>query len=128
MEAIVNQRKTYLIEDVIDISEDDDASQGVSLQGRPIVGLIVPAVNGTTPAVNVEVSPDGGSSWVDLLDKDGSTQAIAITTGASSFAVNGDDLTPLQPYCGGEHSEVLVRLTISVAQTSDRTFKWVVCA
>lgn len=126
MEGIVDQRKTYLVADEIDISEDDDASQGVDLGGRPIMGLIVPALN-DTPDLTVEVSVDGGSNWVDLLQDDGSTQGITITGGASAFAVSSDDLSPLAAYCGGEHSDVLVRLVASVAQTSDRAFTWVVC-
>jgi len=126
-EAIVDQRKTYTLTDMVDISEDTVNSVGVELMGRPILGLVMPAMNGTTPEVNVEISVDLGSTWFPLLDADGATEAISITASGTAFAVSSDDLSPLAAYCGGEHSYVRVRLTVDTAQTADRTVTWVLC-
>ena len=129
-ETAISERMSLEIVDTIDISEDDDATVGVEFTGRPILGLFVPAMNGSAPTLNAEVSRDGGSSWVDLLDADGSTQALEISAGATAFAVDSDDLSCLAGYCGGRHvsPDVRVRLVSSVAQTADREFGWIVVA
>lgn len=129
-EVVVSERMTMEIADVMDVSVDDDATVGVEFQGRPILGLLVPAMNGTAPKVQAEVTRDGGGSWVDLLESDGSTQALEISAGAAVFAVSSDDLSPLAAYVGGRHvsPDVMVRLVCDVAQTADRTFRWLVVA
>ena len=107
--------------DTIDVSEDDDASVGVCLLGRPLLGLLVPAVNGTAPEINVEFTPDGGTTWYPILEDDGSTEAVALTGTATAHGVGSDDLSPLAGYCA---HDLKVRLVIATAQTADREFVW----
>lgn len=111
-------RQDYIHEVLVDISVDDDASEAFHLYGRPIVGLYVPVCN-DTPAITFEVSLDEGVTWADLLDSNGALQAIEIQAGASAFFVSSDDLSPLGAYCG---DLCRLRLVLSVAQSSDRTF------
>ena len=98
------------------------ATQGdaVSMIGRPILGLIVPAMNGTGPTVTPQISPDG-DNWYNVWDQDGSTESVEITAGVSAFAVNSEDLSPLAGYVA---RDVWIRLVSSVAQTADRAFTW----
>ncbi len=117
--SIISERMGSLITDTVAASAQ--VSAGVCLQGRPILGLVLPALN-DTPDVNVEVSIDGGDTWLDLLQDDGSTQAIEIAGGASAFAVSSDELTPLAAYVD---DQVLVRLALSVAQTAARIITWI---
>lgn len=128
MHTMLSERMGGSVSMLLDISDDDQNSQGVNLAGRPILGLIVPVTNGT-PDITFEVSVDGGSSYVDLLEDDGSTAAITIAAGAAAFAVSSDDLSPLAGYActAGAHS-VLVRGVFSVAQLADRTLTWLVVA
>jgi len=95
-------------------------SDAVSMLGRPILGLIVPAMNGTGPTVTPEVSLDG-SNWYSVWDQDGATEALEITAGVSAFAVNSEDLAPLSGYVA---KDVWIRLVSSVAQTAERAFTW----
>jgi len=124
---VVDMRGSLKVDDLVDISEDDDASVGRHLLGRPILGLLVPICN-DTPTITFEISIDGGSNWYDLHDSDGSTDPISITGGAAAFFVSSDDLSPLAGYCGRVDGEtkVLVRAVFSAAQTSDRTLTWLV--
>lgn len=95
---------------------DDDATDWKSLNGKPLMGLLIPVVNGT-PDITVEVSIDGGTTPITLKDNDGSGDPITITAGATAFAVGSDWLTPLAGYAG-ENCDI--RFVFSVAQTADR--------
>ena len=118
MHATLSERSYTLVDVLVDISEDDDASQPFVLPGRPILNLLVPALN-DTPTITVQASADEGSTWADLKDADGSTDAIEISGGASAFWVSADDLSPLAALCV---PGVQLRLALSAAQSSDRTF------
>lgn len=95
------------------IADGSTASGPVQLAGQTLLGLIIPALNGA-PTLNVEVSHDG-VSWFDLLQTNGTSQAIAITGGATPLAVGLDDLTRISCFA-------YFRLVASVAQTAERTF------
>lgn len=101
---------------------DSQHTPAFSLQGFPILGLFVPVCNGT-PVITFELSKDGGATWFALKEADGSTAGIAIQAGAAAFAVSSDELGPLAAYTGGT-GELLIRLVLSVAQTTNRTFTW----
>lgn len=103
-------------------------SAGVPFYGRPILGLLVPAVNGAA-ALNVEISLDGGANYYDLLTAGGTAQAIAITGGAAAFMVSSDDLSPLAGYVADyEEEPILTRLVASATQTAEREFVWLMLA
>jgi len=123
----IGTRNARLFVDVLDYSEDDDATAGVNLQGYPILGLLVPIL-GSTPTITIEISLDGGSTWLALKNADGSTASVSITGGATAFFVSSDVFTPLAAYCAHLRdvtNDVLVRLALSAAQTADRTFTWI---
>ena len=113
------ERMSGLLVDAIDSGAA--VSAGVCLLGRPLVGLLVPAVNGTA-GINVEFSLDGGTTWIDLLEDDGATEAITLDATATAHGVSSEDLAPLAAYCG---HEVRVRLVIGTAQTAEREFTWI---
>ena len=96
------------------IANGQTTSGAVRLAGQTVVGLVIPALNGT-PTLNAQVSYDG-SGWHNLLKADGASQAIAITGGASGFAVGLDELTRLAPF-------PYFRLVASITQTADRQFE-----
>lgn len=112
-------------DDVLDFSEDDNATGGVCLRGKPTLGLLVPVLNGT-PAVTIDVSLDG-TNWYALKNADGSTASISVTGGSAAFFVSSSVLAPLAAYVGEIRGSdgVFVRLATSVAQTSDRIFTWI---
>ena len=118
MHTTLSERSYTLINIEVDISDDDDKTDAFTLPGRPIMGLLIPALN-DTPTLTFQVSPDEGSTWYDLKDSDGSTAAISITGGATAFAVSADDLSPIAPYCV---PGIQLRLALSASQTADRTF------
>ena len=114
------ERMSGLLVDAV--ASGAQVSGGVCLLGRPLLGLLVPAVNGTSPDINAEFSIDGGTTWYDVLEDDGSTEAVALTGTATAHGVGSDDLSPLAGYCG---HEVFVRLVIDTAQTAAREFTWI---
>ena len=118
MHTTLSERAASLGALLVDVSVDDDKSEAFTLPGRPILNLLVPALNGT-PTITVEASPDNGLTWVALKDSDGATDAISITGGASAFWVSADDLSPLAALC---QPDILLRLALSAAQSADRTF------
>lgn len=118
-ETQVNSRGCLQLEATID--SGGTQSNAITFDGRPILGLLVPAVNGTGPAIVPEVSEDVGVTWNSLLDKDGASEAIEVTGGAAAFVVSSDDLSPLAGYCDRNNR---VRLVIDTAQSAERTFKW----
>lgn len=124
---MIEGRKSNVVEDTITIAEDNDATAGVDLDGKPILGLLVPVLN-DTPALTFEVSIDGGENWYSLKNKDGSTDSISITGGATAFFVSSDDLTPLTAYSGRlpGSATIKVRIVSSEAQDADRAFSWIV--
>ena len=123
----ISDRNARMFVDILDFSEDDDATGGINLAGFPILGLLVPVL-GSTPTITIEISLDGGSTWQALKNADGSTDSISITGGATAFFVSSDVFTPLAAYCAHLRdvtNDVLVRLALSAAQAADRTFTWI---
>lgn len=114
---IGGQRQCKTVTCLIDISEDDDLSTVTDLEGLALTGLLVPVTNGT-PALTFQVCATEDGTFVDLLDKDGSTNAVEISGGAAAFGVSADDLSPLAPYR-------FVKVKSSVAQSADRTLTWI---
>ncbi|NIP95943.1 MAG: hypothetical protein GWO24_21910 [Akkermansiaceae bacterium] len=113
------ERMSGLLVDVMDSGAQ--VSEGVCLLGRPLLGLLVPAVNGTA-GINVEFSIDEGTTWHDLLEDDGSTEAVELGATGTAHGISANDLAPLAGYCG---HEVRVRLVIGTAQTAEREFTWI---
>lgn len=129
--ATISNRNAMRKEVVLDYDVDSTHTPAVNLGGFPILGLLVPIVNGT-PLITVEVCIDG-TNWHPLLKGDGTTDAISISGGAAAFFVSSDVLTPLAAYAGHQQpnmwaNDILVRLVASVAQTADRTFVWIALA
>jgi len=127
-EIILSQRQSSSVDMLLDISTDNQNSQGVWLGGRPILGLLMAGCNGT-PDVTFKLSLDEGAHWYELLEDDGATAAITIAAGATAFFVSSDDLSQLAGYVGtADGVKVLVRAVFSVAQTADRTLTWLLVA
>jgi hypothetical protein len=123
----ISDRNAHLFVDVLDYDVDDDATAGINLAGFPILGLLVPVLN-DTPTITVEITTDGGTTWLSLLKADGTTAAVSITGGATAFYVSSDVLSPLAAYAAHLRdvtNDVQVRLKTSAAQTADRTFTWI---
>lgn len=97
-------------------------SPAVKLWGRPIFGLFVPTVN-DTPDLTIEFSHDEGSTWFAVYDADLTTPSVKIDALAASGYLSADIFTPLAPFVGGE---LLARIKLSVIQTADRAFQFVV--
>lgn len=114
---IGGQRQCKTMICLIDISEDNDLSTVADLEGLALMGLLVPVTNGT-PTLTFQVCDTEGGTFVDLLDKDGSTSAVEISGGAAAFGVSSDDLAALAGYR-------FVKVKGSVAQVADRTFTWI---
>jgi hypothetical protein len=121
----ISDRNARLFEDTLTYTVDNQHTEGVNLQGYPILGLLVPVINAGT--VTVEISLDDGSTWLSLKDADGSTASISITGGGTAFFVSSDVFTPLAAYCAHLRGDIdlLVRLVTGATQTADRTFTWI---
>jgi len=78
-----------------------------------IYGLIVPAIDNST--LTFKVSSSTGN-YVVLKDKTGA--AISFTVGTGGIALSSDGLSPLAAYRK-------IKIVLSVNQTADRTFIWV---
>jgi hypothetical protein len=128
MDSRISERQASF--EVAQMDSGGVVSDGVWLQGRPLLGLMVPDMN-AGGTVNVEVSIDGGTTWADLLTAQG-TQAIAITAPAAAMFLSSEVLAPLAGYVGfyGEDiwDRVLVRLAATATQTADREFTWLMIA
>jgi len=126
MGTTLSDRNSHRIDDVLAYATDNDDTPGVNLAGFPILGLLVPVLE-STPTITVQICIDG-SNWYDLLEDDGSTDAISITGGATAFFVSSDVFTPLAAYTGSFQpvaNDIKVRLHLSAVQTADRTFTWI---
>ena len=122
----ISNRNSKRIIDTLDFATDDNDTPGVNLAGFPILGLLVPVLNGA-PNITAQVSIDG-TNFYDIYETDGATAAIIIVGGAAPFFVSSDVLTPLAAYVAHlrrDTPDVLVRLHLSVAQTADRIFTWI---
>lgn len=122
----ISDRNAHRFDDVLTYTVDNQHTAGTNLSGLPILGLLVPVVNAGT--ITVEISLDGGSTWLPLKQADGSTAAISITGGASAFFVSSDVFTPLAAYVAHLRdvpNDTLVRLATGATQTADRTFTWI---
>lgn len=124
MHVTISNRNAARFEDVLDYDADDTHTAGVNLGGYPIMGLLVPVVNGS-PTITIEATIDG-TNWYALKKSDGSTDAVSVVGGATAFFLGSDELTQLAAYVGRipEGTQLKVRLKTSVAQTADRTFIW----
>lgn len=111
------QRQRMVKTCLIDITADDDLSTAIDLEGCPLLGMLVPAMNGT-PTLTPMACDTIDGTYLDLLDQDGSTSAVSIQAGASAFAVSSDYLTPLAGYR-------FLKWKSTVPQTSDRTLTMV---
>ncbi len=118
----VSDRNARIVADVLTYTVDNQHTAGVNLGGYPICGLLMPVINAGT--VQPEISRDGGSTWFPLKKADGTTNAISINGGASSFFVSSDEFTPLAAYVVNDQN-VLVRLVTGATQTADRIFHWI---
>lgn len=125
---LLGNRNTLVLLDLLDYSEDSQHTAGINLQGFPVLGLLVPVLN-NSPIITVEISLDG-STWLAVMKSNSTTAAVSIQGGATAFAVGSDELTQLAAYCGHLRTvpDLKVRLVLSVAQTADRIFSWVVLA
>ena len=122
----LDSRTCTFVDDTIDITADDDRSAGVDLDGKPILGLLVPVLN-DTPIVTLELSADG-ENWYAIKDANGSTDSVSITGGTTAFFVSSDVLTPLAAYAGrlpGGVGGMKVRVVTSESQSADRVFTWI---
>ncbi len=122
----IGNRNTIRVDAVLTYTVDDDATAPINLGGFPILGLLVPVMNGG-PGITVEVCIDG-TNWYPLRKSDGTTAAVSITGGASAFFVGSDELTQLAAFVGHLHDwscDVQVRLRTSVAQSANRTFTFI---
>ena len=122
----LSDRNSKRIIDTLAFATDNDDTPGVNLAGFPILGLLVPVLNGA-PNITAQVSIDG-TNFYDIYETDGATDAIIIVGGAAPFFVSSDVLTPLAAYVAHlrrDTPDVLVRLHLSVAQTADRIFTWI---
>ena len=126
-EERLSERMTGFVIDAID--SGGVASDGVWLQGRPILGLMVPAM-ASGGSVNLQVSVDGGTTFVNLLTA-GGTQALELAQGTGGYALSSDDLSVLAGYVGHQgvdEDEILARLVATASATAEREFTWLMVA
>lgn len=102
------------IETVTDtISGGSQISGGARVKGKVAVGVIIPvSTEGTN--LDLEVSFDGGSTWVAVIDTAGAAKQV-------QSADEGFNVFGLDNFQGLEH----VRLNADTNQTGDTTLTWV---
>ena len=88
-------------------------SAAFDIEGKTDIILFVPVLN-DTPNLTFQVSPTG-DTYYDLLEDDGSTNAVTVVGGANAFAVSASDLAPL---AGAR----FIKIVSSDAQSADRDF------
>jgi len=104
-----------VISALIDFSEEDDLSAAVDIGSFMVVGLLIPTIDSGN--VTFLVCDTLAGTYQDLKKSDAS--AVSITAGTGNFAVSADDLTPLAAFR-------FIKVKTAVAQTEDRTFKFIV--
>ena len=127
----LSERRSGLVTAAIDSGALN--SEGVWLQAKPLLGLLVPVMNAAVCSVNAEVSIDGGTNYYDLLTAAGTQGLEFASVVGEAFFLSSEDLAPLAGYVGryadnSVWAHVLVRLVASATQTADREFTWLMVA
>lgn len=65
------------------IASGQSLAAEVDVGNKSVVGLVVPA-NWTTAPITFQASPDGGTTWGELVDQTGNPIEIASLTGGTS--------------------------------------------
>lgn len=110
---------------LLDISEDDDTSQPVDIQGYEIIGVITPAaLDGATNDIDsIEIDPGNGTFYIPLGD-DGASIDIQMDNIAADEYLTLAPITVMRQKLVGARA----RLQFSEAEAADRTFYLVLAA
>lgn len=111
---------------LVDISEDDDLSEAVDIQGYRVVGVVTPDTltgNGTLDLI-LQVDPDGSGTFYEVMDEAGQDFATA----AVWQNVSVDELLQMEIARQTHVVGAQAKLALSAGQAADRTFKLILVA
>ncbi len=111
---------------LVDISEDDDLSEAVDIQGYRVVGVVTPDTltgNGTLDLI-LQVDPDGSGTFYEVMDEAGQDFATA----AVWQNVSVDELLQMEIARETHVVGAKAKLALSASQGADRTFKLILVA
>ncbi len=110
---------------LLDITEDDNTSQPVDIQGYEIIGVITPdTLDGTTNDINsIEIDPGNGSFYAPLGEDGASIDIQMDNIGTDEYLTLAPITVMRQKLVGAR-----ARLQFSESEAADRTFYLVLVA